>query len=121
MKERLAEFADIATFKTLHALGNAICNETLGKRALVQAGLPRVPTRWQLIRQQLVDAEWKNRAGSGRYWVEQISLFRQSLVVPDLTEAPLEGSPQEKRDRFLAIHAGYEAAMRAQKLESPWV
>lgn len=116
MKERLAEVADITTFKTLHALGNAICNETLGKRTLVQAGLPKVPTRWQLIRPQLADSEWKNRSSSGRYWVEQISLFRQSLVIPDLSNTPLEGTPDAQRARFLAIHDGYEAALRAQKL-----
>jgi very-short-patch-repair endonuclease len=111
MKARLRDCPDVK-LQTLNSLGNSICREAYGRRHPIDNPKPKMPGRYDVLREVLAPHRYQGKASGLKYWWELIATFRQSLEMPDLTGAPLDGDSQAgKAAAFMRIHQRYEAKL----------
>jgi DNA helicase-2/ATP-dependent DNA helicase PcrA len=115
MNDRLARVAPDTRFTTIHSLAKEISERgpTGRRRLLIQgARSSRTPTRWAVLRPLLEETEtfWRARD----IWLDAITAYRQSFVVPDLSDFPEEQRPLP--ERLIELHYAYDRELESRGL-----
>lgn len=115
MRDRLDRVAPDTRFTTIHSLAKEISEggPSGRRRQLVQnARSSKTPTRWAVLRPLLDEGEtfWRARD----IWLDAITAYRQSFVVPHLSDFPEEQRPHP--ERLIELHHAYDRELEKRGL-----